>query len=300
MPEASIVLTCAPGVAALDPSFISSLAVELCPGSGLTWLAENDACWIELRDETYAQVAVQAIKSTLAGRPVDVNLVPSGRAQAAKTLLVADMESTVIQQECLDELAEYAGAREQVEAITVKAMRGELEFDAALRERVALLAGLDARLLQDVYDERVSLMPGAQTLVATMRGAGAYCALVSGGFTFYTEKVAQRLGFDTHQGNDLHVREGKIAGTVGDPILGRQAKRESLVRLAEQNGVALNQTLAVGDGANDLEMLASAGLGVAYHAKPAVAEAAKVSLRYADLTGLLYLQGYAKADFKTD
>ena len=298
MPQASIVLTGAPGAAALDPGLVSNLANALMASNGVTWLAEKEACWIALPEATDPSVALAMATPAFSGQPVDVNLVPTSRAGARKQLLVADMESTIIEQECLDELADYVGARERIEAITAKAMRGELEFDAALRERVAMLAGLDARLLQDIYDDRVTLMPGAETLVATMRAAGAYCALVSGGFTFYTAQVAERLGFDTHHGNELHVTEGKVTGTIGDPILGRQAKRLALLSLADQNGVAIDDTLAVGDGANDLDMLDTAGLGVAFRAKPAVAKAARFCLHHSDLTGLLYLQGFAKAEFK--
>jgi len=233
--------------------------------------------------------------AALARHPIDVNMVPSGPFRR-KRLLVADMESTIIQQECLDELAVFAGVQEQISGITARAMRGELDFEAALKERVGLLNGLDANLLQRVYDH-VTLMPGAETLVATMRAHGATCALVSGGFTFFTERIAARLGFNLHRANTLEITNGRLAGTVGLPILGREAKLQTLQELARDGSLQPAETLAVGDGANDLAMIQAAGLGVAFRAKPILKERATASIVHGDLTALLYLQGYRREDF---
>jgi phosphoserine phosphatase len=179
-------------------------------------------------------------------------------------------------------------------------MRGELDFEAALDKRVDLLKGLDASVLQTLYDEKVTLIPGARELVATMRQNGAYCALVSGGFTFFTERIAARLGFNSHQANTLEIIDGKLAGTVTKPVLGREAKLAALERLRKELGLFEPETLTVGDGANDLAMIRAAGLGVAFHAKPIVAAEAQASIRHGDLTSLLYLQGYKKEEFRTD
>jgi phosphoserine phosphatase len=211
------------------------------------------------------------------------------------------MESTIIEQEMLDELAGYVGQRERVAAITERAMRGELDFAAALRERVALLAGLDARVLDEVA-QRMTLMAGADTLLRTMRKAGAYCALVSGGFTVFTDRVARHLGFHEHQANTIEVKDGRLTGRVIEPILGREAKLAALDRLRARMGLRPQDTLAVGDGANDLAMLEAAGLGVAFRAKPKVREQASALptgavITHGDLTALLYLQGYARDGF---
>ncbi len=289
----AIVLTSPPGAGALDPARVETLAASIA--ATVDWLAPKEACWLAC--DGPPQTSGSDVRALLDGLPVDVNVVSVARTEARRSLLVADMESTIIVQECLDELAEYAGVRERIAGITERAMRGELDFAAALRERVGLLAGLDARILQEIYDERVTLMPGAPALIATMQANGARCALVSGGFSFFTERVASRLGFDTQQANLLEVDDGRITGTVREPILGREAKRAALERLASEQSIALAQTVAVGDGANDLDMLAGAGLGVAFRAKPIVAEQAAISIVHGDLTALLYLQGYARSDF---
>ena len=210
-------------------------------------------------------------------------------------MLVADLESTIIENEMLEELAEFVGRRRQIAEITQRAMNGELDFAAALVERVALLAGLPVSVL-DAAAERIRMMPGARSLVATSRAAGVRTALVTGGFTIFAEKVASSLGFDRVVASHLDIASGRIAGTVRQPIVDRAAKRDALVALAAEEGVPLAATLAVGDGANDLLMLQAAGLGVAFHAKPAVAAAARWRIEHADLTALLYAQGYRKAD----
>ncbi len=237
-----------------------------------------------------------AVKAALGDAPIDVAALSlEGRR---KRLLVADMDSTIIEQECLDELAAFAGLKAEISAITERAMRGELDFEAALKERVAMLKGLADSALEETFRSRISLTPGARVLTQTMkRRGGARTALVSGGFTFFTSRVAAAAGFDVHDANTLHVENGALTGTVGLPVKGRAAKEEALLRYAEQFGVAPGSTIAAGDGANDLQMLARAGLGVAFRAKPAVAEAASVRIDHGDLTALLYLQGYTDKEF---
>ncbi len=275
-------LIAAPGSQAIDAGLVAHIAELAGTGEG-RWLAPGEA-WEADVPADVAELATRAV-AIVQQRPVDVNVVVNRGAKRRKALLVADMESTIIEQECLDELAEYAGVRPRIAEITERAMRGELDFEAALKERVGLLAGLDAAVLQEIYDRRVSLMPGAQTLIATLKAHGAACALVSGGFTFYTEKIAARLGFDVQQANRLELAGGKIAGTVAAPILGREAKLEALQRLARERGLTAEDCIATGDGANDLAMIKAAGLGVAFRAKPIVAAEAAASLRHGDLTG---------------
>jgi phosphoserine phosphatase len=207
------------------------------------------------------------------------------------------MDSTIIQQECIDEIADFAGVKPVVAAITERAMRGELDFASALRERLSLLRGLPVSDLQRVADERLALMPGARTLVRTMKTHGAYCALVSGGFTFFTAIVARMVGFDAHFANTLETADGRLTGRVVEPILGREAKLAALQALAVEHGIQGPETLAVGDGANDLAMVKAAGLGVAFHAKPLVAAEADAAITHGDLTALLYLQGYRREEF---
>ena len=230
------------------------------------------------------------------GIAADVNVVAvAGRR---KTLLAADMESTIISCECVDELASLAGVGRRVAAITERVMRGEIEFAGALRERVALLKGLPIAALQRVYDEHVRLNPGARELVATMRAHGASTMLLSGGFTWFTKRVAEAAGFDTDSANILLDDGKRLLGTVKEPILGRQAKLQALESAAAARGIALPDTLAVGDGANDVDMVKRAGLGVAWHAKPILSQAAAARIDYADLTALLYLQGYHKTEIE--
>ncbi|HMA16351.1 MAG: phosphoserine phosphatase SerB [Bacteroidota bacterium] len=252
------------------------------------WLAEGIACDLPLegREPTITQALV---REAVGAAPLDLAIQPAERRR--KKLLVADMESTIIGQEMLDELAELAGIHEEVAEITALAMAGELNFEAALRERVALLAGMGCDMLETAA-ARMTLNPGARALVATMRAGGAYCALVSGGFTCFTDRIAAACGFDEARANHLEIAEGRIAGTVPDPILGRAAKLAALEQLCAARGLVPFDACAVGDGANDLDMLGAAGLGVAYHGKPKVRAAAHYRVDHGDLTALLYLQGY--------
>lgn len=239
-----------------------------------------------------------AAEAALANTPVDICVQPW--TDRRKRLLVADMDSTIIGCECLDELADYAGLKAEIAAITERAMRGELAFEPALRERVARLEGLPVSALERCYAERVRLNPGARTLVRTMAADGARCVLVSGGFGFFTSRVAAEAGFHTDRANTLLKADGRLTGRVAEPILGREAKLQALQDEAAALGVGPSATLAVGDGANDLAMLEAAGLGVAYRAKPVVAARAHARVDHADLTALLYFQGYKADQFASD
>ncbi len=206
----------------------------------------------------------------------------------------------MIGQECIDELADYAGFKTQVAAITERAMRGEIAFEPALRERVALLKGLPQSVVDEVIGKRITLTGGGRTLVATMRGNGAYTCLVSGGFTLFTSRIGAMIGFHENRANTLLVdADGRFTGRVAEPILGREAKVDTLIELRRRLGLSADDTLVTGDGANDIPMLDAAGLGVAYHGKPAVAQAAAARIDHGDLTALLYAQGYARAEFVT-
>ena len=237
-----------------------------------------------------AKTAEGHLRSALGDRPIDVVVQPLGRRR--KRLFLADMDSTMIGQECIDELADYVGLKAEVSAITERAMRGEIAFEPALRERVALLKGLRADVVDEIIEKRITLTPGGRALVQTMRAHGGYACLVSGGFTLFTGPVAAKIGFDEHRANRLILNGGKLAGLVEEPILGREAKLATLLELRERLGLAAHDTMAVGDGANDLAMLGEAGLGVAFRAKPAVAAAAHARIDHADLSALLYAQGY--------
>jgi len=227
--------------------------------------------------------------------PIDVVIQPAvGRR---KRLFLADMDSTMIQQECIDELADYVGLKAHVAAITERAMRGDIAFEPALRERVALLRGLPISVVDDVVRHRIRLTPGGRTLVATMRAHGAHTCLVSGGFTLFAERIAAMIGFDEVHANALKLDGERLAGTVAEPIFGRAAKRATLLGLRTRLGLDKSETLVAGDGANDLDMIADAGLGVAFHAKPSVASAAPARIDHADLTALLYVQGYRRHEF---
>ncbi len=249
----------------------------------------------EAQDLSAASAHAHAVRTELAGLTADINSVAI--TDRRKSLLIADMDSTMIEQECIDEIAVVAGVGERVADITERAMRGELDFEAALNERVGLLKGLPEDTLQSIFEERIKIMPGARTLIQTMKKSGAFCALVSGGFTFFTARVAKVIGFDSNQANSLESADGKLTGHVVPPILGKQAKLDALNTLVQKMDLPISKTLAVGDGANDLAMITAAGLGVAYHAKPIVAKEADAQVIHNDLTALLYLQGYTHKEF---
>lgn len=237
------------------------------------------------------------ITASLHGITLDVNIVPGEIGTRRKKLLIADMDSTIINQECIDEIADLVGIKPKIAAITERAMRGELKFEDALNERLGLLVSLTEKQLAEVYDTRITLMAGAATLVATMRKFGAYASLVSGGFTFFTSKVGAKVGFDSDHANTLGMHDGRMTGKVEGPILGREAKLAFLQDYTTKRGLTAIQTMAIGDGANDLAMIRAAGLGVAYRAKPVVAAEAQASITHGDLTALLYLQGYKREEF---
>lgn len=258
------------------------------------WLEPGVACdvFVPAEDIKALDAAVSAI---VADQPYDA--VVQKLAGRRKKLLISDMDSTLITVECIDELADFVGKKAEVARITERAMNGELVFESALRERVALLKGLPVGVLQQCYEERVEMMPGAKTLMATMKKHGAHGVVVSGGFTFFTARVRDALGFDEDYSNRLEVEHGVLTGKVIPPILGKEAKLAQLQASCKELGIAAAEALAVGDGANDLPMLMAAGLGVAYHAKPVVRAQAAARLAHTDLSALLYVQGYSKADW---
>ena len=263
--------------------------------SGLYWLADGIACDIALRDDEDIHAAEANLRAVIAGAPID--LVVQDAETRRKKFLIADMDSTMIGQECIDELADVVGLKDKVAAITARAMNGEIAFEPALRERVALLKGLPITVVDEVIAKRITLTSGGPELIATMKAKGFYSALVSGGFTVFTSRIAARLGFDENQANVLIEKDGILTGEVAEPILGRQAKVDALLAIAEKLGISPDDAIAVGDGANDLGMLGIAGSGVALHAKPTVAAQAKMRVDHGDLTALLYIQGYRKSDF---
>lgn len=283
-----------PAKAALAPS-LGIKASAAVNATGLYWLADDIACDIPLPLGMEASEADASLRATLDGAPIDV--VVQEQERRRKKILIADMDSTMIGQECIDELAEEAGLRDHVAAITARAMNGEIAFEPALRERVALLKGLPLSVIDKVISTRITLTPGGPQLVRTMHKHGAYTALVSGGFTSFTRRIAEMIGFNEERANRLIDDGTRLTGTVAEPILGREAKVEKLVEIAERVGLTPEDAIAVGDGANDLGMIQLAGTGVALHAKPAVAAQAKMRIDHGDLTALLYIQGYRKADF---
>ena len=258
---------------------------------GRSWVEADKACDLLFSGSPdRARIALEELLPR-------TDVIVQGEAGRRRRLLVADMDSTMITVECIDELADYAGLKAEVAEVTERAMRGEVRFEAALAERVALLEGLDEAMVGRCYDEKVRMTPGAEALVRTMKRDGAYCLLVSGGFSAFADRVAQALGFDRAVSNSLSAEGGRLTGRVPEPIVGAEAKRLALLDAAAEQEVELADTLAVGDGANDIPMIQAAGLGVAYRAKPAVAIAAAARIEHNDLTALLFAQGYSRDEW---
>lgn len=287
----TVTVLAAPARADLTEERVEALR-DLFAGGHIIWL--DDSIAAEFPAEALPPDAAAIGDDT---RLAGFDLVIQPTEGRRKAVLLADMDSTMIEQECIDELADMAGVGPRVAAITARAMNGELNFHEALIERVSLLAGLNELVIQQVLDERITIAPGGRTLIATMRAQGAYCALVSGGFTAFTAPIAAELGFNEHRANALLADEGVLTGHVGLPILGREAKIEALEEITAQHGLTPADAIVVGDGANDLGMIQLAGTGVALHAKPVVAAQAGVRIDHGDLTALLYLQGYGRDEF---
>ena len=285
------------GTALLNDDTLSQLKNNLNIKTSPQWLAEGEAVDLPLNEikADGLKTLSNQINELLQDKPLDFALQPQEHRR--KKLLISDMDSTIIAEESIDEIAFMAGIKPKIAEITERAMRGEIEFDAALRERVGLLKNLSVKALDTVIKERLNLNKGARTLVQTMAANNAYCALVSGGFTFFTEKIAAMTGFHTTRANTLEIADEKLTGQVIPPILGSAAKKQALEQFIKEKNILSEQTLAVGDGANDLEMIKASGLGVAYYAKPIVAAEADAAINHTDLTSLLYMQGYKKIEF---
>ena len=286
-----------------NPVLTAEIAAKTASAVGGTqkpqWLAPDIACDI-IVGETQpfdVHVVLAIAQQVLAGNAIDVAIQPC--AHRRKRLLIADMDSTIIGQECIDELGAAFGLKSQIAEITTRAMNGEFPFEDSLIQRVALLRGLPKKALEEVFDSRITLNPGAKELVATMRANGAYCALISGGFTYFTQRITEMTGFDHHDANTLLFENGRLSGDVTRPILGRESKLTALRKIRGERELLKEDVIAVGDGANDLAMIAEAGLGVAYHAKPQLTKMADVTIKHGDLTALLYLQGYKAYEFKS-
>lgn len=300
MSVTAITLVCNPETEALSDDIVDEVAQRLLDFSGgadlmRRTLAENVAEDFLIERPVDHMAAERLLSDAIGDAPVDIIVQPA--AHRRKRLLIADMDSTIIGQECIDELADFAGLKREISAITERAMRGELDFEAALKARVAMLKGLREGVLEEAFNQRITLNSGAAQLVQTMNERGATTVLVSGGFTYFVERIAGAAGFQRFQANELLIESGALTGMVKMPILGRQAKETALRSIAVELSIPLEETLAVGDGANDLDMIAAAGLGIAFRAKPKVSEAADASIRHSDLTALLYAQGFLQNEF---
>ena len=295
-------LICNPASPALDSTIVDGARAVLPSPGPAQWLFNEVAVDIPFERQDASRDDIKAIEERLrqARGDLPIDIVVQPRIGRRKKLFLADMDSTMIGQECIDELADFAGLKAHVAAITERAMRGEIEFESALRERVALLKGLPVGVVDEVLQKRITPTPGGRTLVMTMRAHGAYTCLISGGFTLFTKVVAEKIGFQENRANQLQVADGKLTGEVVEPILGRATKLATLVELTESFDLDDMDTLVAGDGANDLGMIQAAGLGVAYHAKPAVAAAAAARIDHGDLTALLYAQGYRRDEFAAE
>jgi phosphoserine phosphatase len=288
-------LICNPANPALDSTIVDgALAVLPSPGHA-QWLFDEVAVDIPFAGSDDVRAIEASLRRARGDLPIDIVVQPA--ALRRKKLFLADMDSTMIGQECIDELADFVGVKAHVAGITERAMRGEIEFEPALRERVALLKDLPVSVVDEVLAKRITPTPGGRELVATMRAHGAWTCLISGGFTLFTTAVAAMIGFQENRANELKIRDGKFTGEVAEPILGRATKLATLIELREAFDLDTIDTLVTGDGANDLGMIEAAGLGVAYHAKPAVAAAAAARIDHGDLTALLYAQGYRRDEF---
>jgi len=292
-------LICNPASPALDSTVVDGARAILPSPGPAQWLFDEVAVDIPFEGQIAEGLDLHAIESRLrearGDLPIDIVVQPA--AFRRKKLFLADMDSTMIGQECVDELADFIGLKAHVAGITERAMRGEIEFEPALRERVALLKGMPVSAVDEVLAKRITPTPGGRELVMTMRAHGAWTCLISGGFTLFTSAVAAMIGFQENRANELLIQDGQLIGEVREPILGRAAKLATLIELTESFDLDEIDTLVVGDGANDLGMIQAAGLGVAYHAKPAVAAAAAARIDHGDLTALLYAQGYRRDEF---
>jgi phosphoserine phosphatase len=288
-------LICNPADPALDSTVIDGARAILPSPGAPQWLFNEVAVDIPFTGSEDIAGITEQLREARGDLPIDI--VVQSQLDRRKKLFLADMDSTMIGQECIDELADFVGLKAHVAAITERAMRGEIAFEPALRERVALLKGLSVDVINETLKTRITPTPGGRELVMTMRAHGAYTCLISGGFTLFTKAVAAMIGFQENRANELKVEDGKLSGEVTEPILGRAAKLATLIELREAFDLDNLDTLVVGDGANDLGMIEAAGLGVAYHAKPAVAAAAHVRIDHGDLTALLYMQGYRREEF---
>jgi len=289
----AVTLLTAPARPSLDPALVESLR-NAWGGGAAQWIAPDEAAEFPVEVQPGNRWEVW---DELQGLGVDLVVQPADSRR--KKMLLADMDSTMIGQECIDELAEVAGVGAEVAGITLRAMNGELDFEGALKARLALLKGLDSGVIETVIAERITFTPGGLELIATMKAQGGYAALVSGGFTAFTDRVASVLGFDEHRANLLPIEDGRLTGLAAEPILGREAKVRALEEITARLGLSEADVMAVGDGANDLGMLKRAGAGVALHAKPVVAAEVDIRINHGDLTALLYIQGYSRDEFVT-